>query len=321
MKIAIPPNPSIEYILALSQDLKDAEKVEVDFSHLAFLSPATALLLASCLRGHQVQATVSPSAPAYGYAAYVGFFKACGVHAGQEVGAAAGGATYTPLRSVACNDVRLNAKRNKLPLPASVTPYAENLARVIARDNSVAMRYVTFAVREILRNCVEHARSHDFWYSGQFWPKNNTVEVAILDEGDGILTSLKRNPENPEFASELDSIRFAIQSGVSGVPKAERRGDFANSGFGLYMTRRLCATASGSFCIVSNGEGVLISASGERQLKGSSKGTLLQLRMDTAWLSALTEDDYLSIVAEGEQEALERSGTIHLASTASRELP
>lgn len=321
MNIAIPPSPSLEDILSISRTLNDAENIEVDFSRLAFLTPATALLLSSSLRARKVQAEVNPFAPGYGYAAHVGFFEACGVHAGQAVGAAPGSDSYTPLRRVACNEVKLTARRTGLPLPASLTPRAENLARVVAGGNAVAMRYVTFAVREILRNCVEHARSIDFWYAGQFWPKNGTVEIAILDEGDGIRTSLNRNPENPKLATELDAIRFAIQSGVSGVPKAQRRGDSANSGYGLYLTRRLCAGGSGSFGIVSNGEGSVISTNGERQLKGLSKGTLLQLRMDTDWLSALTEDDFKRIIEEGEREARERTGAEQPASGASRGLP
>ena len=321
MSIAIPPNPNLDKVLELSRTFDDVENLEVDFSRLAFLTPATALLLSSTLRNRDVQATMDTSTPAYGYAAHVGFFEACGVHAGQAVGAARGSDSYTPLNRVVCNDVKLIARRNKLPLPAALTPRAENLARVVTGRNAVVMRYITYAVREILRNCVEHARSTDFWYAGQSWPTNSTVEIAVLDEGDGILTSLNRNPENPQFTTELDAIRFAIQSGVSGVATANRRGDSANSGYGLYLTRRLCAIGSGSFAIVSNGAGMVISASGERQLTGSSKGTLLQLRMDTDRLSALTEDDFSYIVAEGENEALERTGAAQLASNASRGLP
>lgn len=320
-RIVIPARPDVSYVLAVAQSIQGYSRVEVDFSQLAFLTPATALLLSSTLRRYKIEATVNAHAPAFGYSAHVGFFDACGISVGQAVGAASGNDNYTPLKRVECNDIKLAARRMRIPIPELLESRAENLARVLTQNQEQAVRrFVGFAVREIFRNCVEHSRSFDFWYAGQYWPNSNIVEVAILDEGIGILESLGSNLENAKPITELESIKLALRPGVTGVPKTKRRGNYANSGYGLYMARRLCAVGSGSFGIVSNGSGILISETDEAELAGASVGTLLQLRMDAEWLDSLETSFIEHLAIEGEREARELMGMVRPASSGSRSI-
>lgn len=320
-RILIPPSPDLVSLLTLTKNLRGTESLHVDFSQLAFLTPSSALLLSSTLRTHNVDATIDVNAPGFGYAAHVGFFDASGIHVGLDLGSAAGNDNYTPLKRVQCNDVKLSARRTHIRIPEVLEARAENLARVLTRNqHECVRRFVTFAVREILRNCVEHARSFDFWYAGQYWPNSNTVEVAILDEGIGILESLRSNPEHMRVETELDAIKLALRPGITGVTKPQRRGDYANSGYGLYMTRHLCTRGSGSFGIVSNRSGVIITEDGEREVDGVFRGTLLQLRMDTKWLQSLDMSFIEQLAAEGEREARELTGHIRPASSGSKSI-
>jgi hypothetical protein len=172
-------------------------------------------------------------------------------------------------------------------------------------------------MRELLRNCVEHSKSQFFWYAGQYWEQQHAVEVAVLDEGVGIMETILSNPENGDVSSEASAIRAALLPGVSRVPLRKRGGDDANSGFGLYICRRLCTRDAGSFTVVSNTDGITAHESGESSIEGNITGTLVQMRLDTSKLD--DDDDFAERLAEeGEAAAQKRTGQQIKASASSR---
>ena len=174
-------------------------------------------------------------------------------------------------------DYRLNAKGRKLVaapfakaegmelLPRSeyvhhgeiIEGEARRIAYMLTRsDDGAITETLTYAVREIMRNVVEHGQASHIWYAAQYWPTKNKVEVSILDEGVGLLPSLSRNPRL-HVDSNQKAIILALQPGVSGIPKEKRRrsdGGWVNSGYGLFMTSSLCQ-AGGDFTICNGALG------------------------------------------------------------------
>lgn len=147
---------------------------------------------------------------------------------------------------------------------------------------------LVYSFREIMRNVVEHSNAEQFAFCAQYWPTYSKVEAAIIDRGDGLTRTLKRNP-NLDIESDHDSLNFALMPGISGrafkgAPK--QRGNWANSGYGLYMTSRL-ARQGGSFFIASGETGMYLSEEKRRHLETPFQGVALNLSFNVDRLSEL----------------------------------
>ena len=162
----------------------------------------------------------------------------------------------------------------------TVEERSQELAAVLTRgDRGELHSTLSYSLREIMRNVVEHSRSDTLWYAAQYWPGKEHVELTVLDEGVGIQASLRRNP-HLRIGNDLDALRFALLPGISGVaykggPRL-RKDEWANSGYGLFMTSQLCA-AGGSFLICSGETGLLLNGSSEIVLDIYCPGTVLRL--------------------------------------------
>jgi anti-sigma regulatory factor (Ser/Thr protein kinase) len=313
--------PDIESALSLVSEMADACKpINVDFTDIGFVSPSAALLISSVMRRTQVEARINEDATGFGYAAHIGFFDACGVSGiGNKVGEASGSPGYSPIKCLEFEDVKRQSRQQGSAVPEVLQTRGENLARILTRGSDPKiMRVVTYAMREILRNCVEHSTSSTLWYAGQYWENSHTVEVAVLDEGVGMLASLRHNPENADISCEEEAIRAALLPAVSGVPLEQRKGDWGNSGYGLYITRRMCGIGSGSFGVVSNDAALLLSEKGDTKIPSMFRGTLVVMRLDTSRLDGLDGDFAERIAREGEIEYEMRTGKKSPASSTSR---
>jgi hypothetical protein len=127
-------------------------------------------------------------------------------------------------------------------------------------------------------SAVEHSESAEFEYCGQYWPTQERVEVAILDCGIGVHKSLSANP-NLKILSDDHALRLALLPGISGKTSAGNKiqeyDHWANSGYGLYLTSRLCAVG-GSFFICSDKRGLLRKGDGQDKYYDCSfQGTAL----------------------------------------------
>lgn len=287
---------TLERALAIVAAIERAEENPVvNFEELSFLTPGAALVIASALRRRKFTSRTSEHASGFGYAGHIGFFDACGISdVGNAIGHAKGGPGYSPIRALSCEDIRRGAHDRGLEIAQALAGPAENLGRIIARRAfGPSFGTVTFAMREVMRNVIEHSGANEMWYAGQYWEDANMVEVAVLDEGVGLRTSLMRNPENGDVEDEATAIRLAMRAGVSEIPKDQRGQGNDNSGFGLYLVRRLCLRGNGAFSVVSNDAALEESAIAETSLPSAFVGTLLQLRLDVAGL-----DDFDALLAE-----------------------
>jgi DEAD/DEAH box helicase domain-containing protein len=79
---------------------------------------------------------------------------------------------------------------------------------------------LTYSIREIVRNVIEHSESETYTVSAQYWPSQSSAEFAVADAGCGVLSSLSHNPKL-EVENDLDALKLAMLPGISS--KAWRR--------------------------------------------------------------------------------------------------
>jgi hypothetical protein len=276
------------------EELPPAECYVIDFAKLGWVEPFGMLYFA-----RQLRAFADRRKPArcravnherHGYPAYMGFFKTFGLPFGNTPGQAPGSDRYIPLTGLLIRDLHIEAGQGSVDVREVIEARAGQMAAVLARGEAGRVHQtLSFSLREILRNVVEHANADHIWYCAQHWPDKAEVELAILDQGDGIRNSLSRNP-HLSIRSDEDAVRLALMPGVSGVAFAggrQRRTDeWANSGYGLFMTSELCARG-GSFMICSGAAALLREGEREVVLASSLGGTALRLKMSVPAIAEL----------------------------------
>ncbi len=222
------------------------------------------------------------------YPAHMGFFQAFGLKHGNEPGQANGSSTYIPLTILNVATIEQEAAQRYLNPGDVIEEKALHIAQLLVMQTEGSLvDTLTFSIREIMRNVVEHSGSEFIEYCGQYWPTQNLVEVAILDIGSGVCESLRSNPYL-NIASDRDALHLALLPGVSGKMyrgiKKRPNDAWQNSGFGLYMTSRICR-AGGSFFIASNNAGIMLDTAGKHDRVTSYQGTALRLRFNTQQLT------------------------------------
>lgn len=252
------------------------------------------------------------------YAAHMGFYQAANLKIGNEPGEASGSSTYLPITDILVSDIRNEAATKKEHHGQIVTQKSIEIANIISRGNSNVREKLAFAIREIIRNVVEHSRSEKVWIAAQYWPnRGNLVEVAILDEGVGLRTTLDEHPQIT-VKSDRDALLLAIEPGVTGNHFAYGEDNvWANSGYGLYMTSSICEKV-GDFIICSGNQAVKIDSAGPTFFETSFSGTAIRMRFRVQDLQRIDID---SIVNEGQERAARNGGlTRKSASLVSRVL-
>ncbi len=222
-----------------------------DFKNVKFLTPSAMLFIAHQIRFLQaIRPSTRLQMSQYkhlGYAGHMGFFACFGASFGKAVGEALGDINYLPITELVTKDF-LNSKGNT-GINESIDLESSRLARVLTRLGSgYTYDIVHYALREIMRNVFEHSGSKNLMYCGQYWPSRQRVEIVLADEGMGVADSLRYNPKFKGL-SERDALHFSCMPGVSGNFRA-LRGEgpmsvWTNSGYGLYMTSRLCRNVGG----------------------------------------------------------------------------
>jgi anti-sigma regulatory factor (Ser/Thr protein kinase) len=135
---------------------------------------------------------------------------------------------------------------------------------------------MNYALNEIVNNVFHHAASpvHGV-ICAQSYPKNQRIDVAVVDFGRGIAASLRSNPEN-KISSNEEALRLAIQQRVTGRPGY-------NSGEGLFFTTEIIRANQGEMVLYSGDGGLFFDEQGMRYQSGSIwPGTIVGLtfRMD-----------------------------------------
>lgn len=58
---------------------------------------------------------------------------------------------------------------------------SEKLAKKLTQqEDGNLVEIITYSLREILRNILEHSDSYDLWYCAQYWLLYQKAEIAIL---------------------------------------------------------------------------------------------------------------------------------------------
>lgn len=291
-EIKLPNRLDLDNALKFCNELWELEYNEeygFNFENLQFTEPFTMVYVANEIkRFANERKKLGTKFSAYGfehntYQAHMGFFKAFGLDYGNEPGQANGSETYIPITILSIADLKEEAIDKSLHIGDLIEEKAEELARILTRNDENLIDTLTFSIREIIRNVVEHSNSDIIEYCAQYWPAKHLVEVAILDTGDGIMKGLSNNPYL-KIEKERDALHQALLPGISGKMykgvKQKKNNPWQNSGYGLYMTNRICKEG-GTFTILSNEAGLILNQYDKLDIKSSYKGTALRLQINT----------------------------------------
>jgi len=310
IEVKIPQNLSLRNALNFCNrlwGLDHSDEYTFNFASLGRVEPFTMAYVANEIKRFRASKPESKFSALNhkdkSYPAHMGFFKAFGLQFGNEPGEAAGSSTYLPLTILNVAELQEEANDSYEQVGNVIEAKSEIIAKMLTRQESGDLvDTLTFSIREILRNVVEHSGSEIIEYCAQYWPTKNLVEFAVLDTGNGIMAGLSSNPYL-KINDERDALHFAMLPGVSGKMykgvKKRMNDEWQNSGFGLYMTSRICRNG-GSFFIVSNDKSFLLDKSTKQDMECKYKGTALRLRIDTSRISK-----YSKMLAEYRNEGYE----------------
>lgn len=276
------------------KDLRQIKNYVFDFKNLRRIDPFSLLCLSSEMQIFKHNNPESKfSAKNYEhrtYEAHMGFFQAFGLKYGKVPGEANNNNNYIPITLYNVQDIK-NSARDLLIHPGEyLTDRADEISEILTRGSSIELKEVlTYCIREIFRNIVEHSHSTMFGFCAQYLPSLNKVVFAVLDRGIGINSSISQNPKLI-IENDLQAIYESLKPGVSGKvysgQKNKPKGDWANSGYGLFMTSNICKKG-GSFFIASNSKGILQTLNSTKEFDLNIVGTGLILTIDTNRISNL----------------------------------
>ena len=301
MKIIVVPRAldlvnAIQFTRELDQ-LKDQAHFVFDFKNLGRVEPFTMLIVASQIKRLRERFSSSKfectNFRSKSYAGHMGFFKAFGLDYGNSPGEAKGSDNYIPLTLYNCESIEKEAAEEGKYVGDIIEAQSQTLAKILCKKASGEVHEtLSYSLREIMRNVVEHSDAERFGVCAQSWPSKKLVEFAIVDRGKGLNESLSKNP-HLDIADDKSAINYALMPAVSGrafkgAPK-QRQGHWSNSGFGLYMTSRI-ARNGGNFFIASGKTGMLLtSKGGKRYFDCSLSGTAVRMVMKTEDMSELSK--------------------------------
>jgi hypothetical protein len=278
---------SIDFVKTLLS-IEPHDHIEFDFSRLSRIDPFSLLFVSSEMQRCRERLRSSHfSAINYErctYPAHMGFFKSFGLNFGKNPGEANGSSTYIPICIYNTLDIKNEASELMINPAELLETRAKKIASILTRDISGDLNEVlTYCLREIFRNVIEHSESEKFGFCAQYRPSDNIVSFSIIDRGIGLKASLQNNP-NLTLKDDIQAIKAALQPAISSKvyqgQKQKPKGEWANSGYGLFMTSNICKMG-GSFFIASGESGYYISENTERFLDTPFRGTALNLALDT----------------------------------------
>lgn len=285
----VPKSLALENTIAfanLFQSIPEHSKYIFDFSTVEWIEPFSLIYLSSAIQ--QFVRTKPKGSCAFAdfqhldYCAHMGFFESCGVSFGKKPNEASGNFNYLPIRTINVEKIKQQAVTENKHIGDILSEESRTLASLLTRNlNKELVDTLEFSLREMLRNAIEHSEAKSIKYCAQFWPYKNDVEIAILDEGIGLKTSLQNNPYL-SIKDDKDAVKLSLLPGISGkmFKGVKQRNDdpWQNSGYGLYMTSRICRNG-GSFFICSGTQGILLTDNNKEYISTNYRGTALKLKI------------------------------------------
>lgn len=299
-RYAVPTSLDLVSALSFAEHLsavEDAAEYVFDFARTGTIEPFPMLLVSSEIR-RLARRSCRPKIECrnfahMGYAAHMGFFQSFGIDYGNAPGQAKGSPRYIPLTIFETQELERRAATERIEVGDEIERNGKRMAAMLCgQSDGAVVDTLTYSMREVMRNVVEHSRSERFGICAQYWPSKSRVEVAILDRGIGLRQSLSRNP-HIDTSTDKKSINYALMPAISGKAfkgsRTKQKGNWANSGFGLYLTNRICRNG-GTFFIASGDTGMLLTKSeGKRYFKCKLEGTAIRMQMRTEGLPGLLE--------------------------------
>jgi hypothetical protein len=285
--IAVPSGQDRAAILRFASELAVAQaspRIEFSFKQVDFVTPGWMLLLVRALRSFRENnpgsscKVVDATSPAMLYASHAGLFDALGVKWGRGVGETPGSSTFIPVTLRKKADLFANQPRLRAAGDI-IQEDAEKLSCVLSQSSAGTLfDTLSYSIREIIRNVIEHSRADEFLFAAQCWVATGVAEIAIADAGIGIKAGLESHGKFSP-ADDGDALWLATQAGVSGALIPRNSDDpWVNSGYGLYMAQGLADGARG-FTLAS-GSAALLSGDGRQtSVACAIKGTCVVLRV------------------------------------------
>lgn len=297
MNIEVPAKLRLKDCLQFSAELRKAKLdglVTIDFGRLNYGGPFGLLMLCATmrmLRRENPNLQFQPRNYAqHSYFGHLGLFRAMGFDYGREPGAAFGNENYLPITIREVVSVREEARTSGRPIGELVEEEARSLAEILGRTKEGPIfETLSFALREIIRNTVEHSRSPAVEWCAQYWPNNDRVEIAVFDAGVGIFRTLGTNP-SLNISDEKHAINLALMPGISRNVILGRAqvitNVWQNSGFGLFMTQRMCRKG-GDFFLASGDHGKFLKNDESKWFNYGFAGTAVRMVLRPSAIGSL----------------------------------
>jgi len=329
--ILVPQDYTLEPVLAFAAAIHQtppADEYIVDFQTPRYLTPFGMLYASHAIHSFidaHPTAKFTPINYENHYAGHMGFFQACGFDVGKAPGEAAGSDRYLPITILPVAELQAEARSQMIGEGKVIEARSQELAKVLTHQSTGALvDMLTYSLREMIRNVVEHSQSPFVAYCAQYQPHKKQAEIGILDVGVGIRSSLSKNP-HLTLESDRDALNLALMPGISGkmfkgvVRNAYDYDPWQNSGYGLYAVSRLCGLG-GKFLIGSGDSALSLKPEEKKYHPIQHQGVLLRLNLCSKDIKTLNTV-LAQIMREGDARAKELTGLDHIeASTASRML-
>lgn len=293
-KIYVESLDNIEMVISQCQKIyqkKNDENLIIDFSRTRYMTPTAAALFARGLRYIVNLRTIAglktfvsghlSDKPAVNYLRFIGFFDFIGIHdVGESVRTSViRSGRYIPITQFSYLRFQPDPDKPDDLHPADlIEPEAKEISRLFTTD-SQPHKSLQYIICEILRNAYEHSRSDKFFVFGQYW-KNGRMELVILDDGVGILSTLQK--KYPYLSNQEEAILKAMEAGVSGASFEPKLNKYNNSGFGLFVVSEL-ARKHGRILLASKEIAVDIDATSVKKYDIPPAGTTICLSLNNIW--------------------------------------
>lgn len=281
-----------------------------DFSNMQHCHPFGLLLIGNAIRRNKKHYSNSKHtllgvgfSQGSNFASDLGFFQYIGWDIGRRTSLQDYGIRHIPIKKITIKDLQ-NQGINTLVLGELIDTYAGELAFTLTQDEqSEITKTFQYCLREMIRNSFEHGKVNEVWVCGQFWPSRNEAEIALIDEGCGIRSSLRTN-RRFKISSDEEANKLALQPGASRmVGKAQDPYDsWQNSGYGLFMASALCCMG-GYFILGSGSDATLINNLEQINYQSNIKGTAICMNLHTNRIRNL-KSNLDDLAAVGRAQAL-----------------
>lgn len=227
------------------------------------------------------------------YAAYMGLFSAIeseGWDVGRTIKADDSGENVIPIKKIMQSDLIEKYSGHTFVIGEMIEHASSELALTLTQSqDSPVNDTLRYCIREIIRNTFEHSSSNSIWICGQHWPSRHHTEIAIMDEGCGILGSLKTN-KRYDVSNDMDANKLALQPGVSRMlgRKQDENDPWQNSGYGLFMSSSI-SILGGHFILSSGTDTTFIDSAHQMNYISATRGTVVCMSLDTDRVESLSD--------------------------------